>query len=146
MNEQITTIGQITRQLDQWFPRHLAASWDNTGLLIGNQINPAKRVLCCLTVTLPVVGEAIEMDADLIISHHPVMFKAIQNLTYDSLEGKSLLGLCQNNIAVYSPHTSHDGAHGGINEQLAKHLDLTNIRPLISTALLSLWFLFLQHT
>ena len=133
MNEQITTIGQITQQLDQWFPRHLAASWDNTGLLIGNKINPAKRVLCCLTVTLTVVDEAIEMGADLVISHHPVMFKAIQNLTYDSIEGKSLLGLCQNNIAVYSPHTSHDGAHGGINEQLANHLDLTNIRPLIST-------------
>lgn len=131
MNDQTPTVGQIANQLDLWFPRHLAASWDNTGLLIGNRLSPIKRILCCLTVTQGVVDEAVEMHANLVISHHPVMFKAIQSLTGDSIEGNALLGLCLNNIAVYSPHTSHDGATGGINEQLAQHMGLEKIRPLI---------------
>lgn len=128
-----TTVGRISETLDGWFPRRVAATWDNTGLLVGTKQSKVQKVLLCLTVTREVGQEAADWGADLLVSHHPVMFKPIQRLTGDSHEGAILLGLCQNGVAVYSPHTAHDGCVGGINDQLAKILELELVRPLFQS-------------
>ena len=125
-----TTVGVLTETLDEWFPKRLAASWDNTGLLIGSKKNKVEKILACLTVTFDVCAEATAWGADLIISHHPLMFKPIQQITDESPEGLILQKLCRHGVALYSPHTSHDGCLGGINDQLADLIGMTGLRPL----------------
>jgi len=120
--------------LETLFPPELAESWDNVGLLLGDPQQMFRNVLTCLTITPPVVAEAVEERADLIVSHHPFPFHAVKRITTETLPGKMLWDLIGAKIAVYSPHTAHDNAETGINQQLAEMLELTQIEPLVLTA------------
>jgi dinuclear metal center YbgI/SA1388 family protein len=131
----MTTVADIVRVLEQWFPLALAAEWDNVGLLLGDSVQPVERLMTCLTVTPASADEAIRDKAHLIVSHHPVLFRGAKSLTTASAEGAVLLKLIRAGIAVYSPHTAFDNAPGGINDFLAKRLGLGGIRPLRSLAL-----------
>jgi dinuclear metal center YbgI/SA1388 family protein len=102
----------------------LAAAWDNVGLLLGDSSDNAGRVMTCLTVTLDTVSEAIREKADLIVSHHPILFRSVKNLTAATAEGRMLLALAKSGIAVYSPHTAYDDAPDGINSGLARRLGI----------------------
>ncbi|HBL46007.1 Nif3-like dinuclear metal center hexameric protein [Gimesia sp.] len=133
----MTDVAAIQEYLTHLAPPALAESWDNVGLLTGDQNQPVSRILTCLTLTPDVAAEAIAENADLIISHHPILFRPIQQITSNTVEGKMLLALIQAEISVYSPHTSYDSAEQGINWQLAQLLGLEDIgilRPLNSTA------------
>jgi dinuclear metal center YbgI/SA1388 family protein len=130
----MTTALDITRLLEQWFPLTLAADWDNVGLLIGDGAQPVRRVMTCLTVTPASAAEAVREKVDLIVSHHPVLFRPTKTLTAATEEGAMLLSLIRAGVAVYSPHTAFDNAPGGINDFLAKRLGLTGVRPLRSLA------------
>lgn len=116
--------------LESLAPPQLAESWDNNGLLLGDRAAEVQRVLTCLTLTPDVAAEAVELGAQLVVAHHPLMFKPVQRLTGDTGEGRTLLLLARHGIAVYSPHTSWDSAPQGINQQLAELLELTDIVPL----------------
>lgn len=126
----MTTVLNVTDFLDQFAPLALAEDWDNVGLLVGDFAAPVERVLTCLTLTRDVAEEAISTDAQLIVSHHPILFRKIQRITSASEEGRMLLQLTRAGVAVYSPHTGYDSAHNGINRQLAQSLQLTDIRPI----------------
>ncbi len=128
----MTTVADLVRVLEQWFPLALAAEWDNVGLLIGDAAQPVERVMTCLTVTPESADEAIRERANLIVSHHPVLFRPTKTLTSASGEGAMLLKLIRAGVAVYSPHTAFDNAPGGINDFLATRLGLTGVRPLRS--------------
>lgn len=123
---------QIIKFLEDFVPLELAEEWDNVGLLVGDDSAEIERVMTCLTITPDVVGEAIQTNSNLIVAHHPMMFRAVNKLTSRSIEGKMLLDLIQNRIAVYSPHTAFDSAAKGINQQLAEDLGLTDIAPIRS--------------
>lgn len=123
-------ISDIVGFLKQWAPLSLAESWDNTGLLWGDAKAEVRRVLTCLTTTPAVADEAVTLKADLIVSHHPVLFKPVQKITTDDTEGAMLWKLASRQIAVYSPHTAYDSAAEGINQQLAELLGLGHITPL----------------
>ena len=120
--------------LETLFPPELAESWDNVGLLLGdpyhNSSQVFRNILTCLTVTPQVVAEAVEEQVDLIVSHHPFPFHAVKRITTETPSGKMLWDLIGAKIAVYSPHTAHDNAETGINQQLAGMLELTQIEPL----------------
>ena len=124
------TVDDLAAKLDSWWPERLAASWDNVGLLLGDRSHQVEKILTCLTVTKGVVDEAIRIGAQLIVSHHPVLFAPVKKLTGDSIQGRNLLRLLAGNIAVYSPHTSHDSAQDGVNEQISRALGMINVRPL----------------
>lgn len=124
------TVADVADFLDRFAPPRLAADWDNTGLLLGDTAAPANRVMTCLTVTPEVVSEAIEERAEMIVSHHPVLFKGAKKLTSLTTEGRLLLPLFRAGAAVYSPHTSFDNCRGGINDTLATRFGLTDTRPL----------------
>ncbi len=126
----MTTISEIVQTLEELAPPHLAEDWDNVGLLIGDRENELTAIMTCLTLTANVAAEAIARKAQLVISHHPLMFRPVQRLTSDSIEGRLLLELISNGIGVYSPHTGYDSARDGINQQLAEMLQLTEICPL----------------
>lgn len=131
------TLSDCLSRLAAIAPLELAESWDNVGLLVGDRAQGVRRVLTCLTLTPDVAREAIDEQADLIVTHHPVLFRPVQRLTSDTLEGAMLLSLIRNAVAVYSPHTAYDNAVQGINQQLADRLELTDVQPLRPAAALS---------
>jgi dinuclear metal center YbgI/SA1388 family protein len=124
------TVADVIGFLREFAPAELAESWDNVGLLVGDESWPARKVLTCLTLTEDVAREAAESGVGLIVSHHPLLFKAIKRITAETSEGRTLLTLLKAGIAVYSPHTAFDSAAQGINRRLAATLGLSEIRPM----------------
>jgi len=124
------TVANVIDHLEQFAPKQFAARWDNVGLLLGDRAWPVERIVTCLTLTPEVAAEAIAAGAGLIVSHHPILFRAVQKLTADTAEGRMLLALAAARTAVYSPHTAFDNTRGGINDLLAGKLGLTDVRPL----------------
>lgn len=126
----VPTVRHVIEVLERIASPYLAATWDNIGLLLGSPEMDAGRILTCLTLTSDVAQEAIETNAQLIVTHHPVLFKPVQKLTTQSVEGAILWNLARAGISVYSPHTAWDDAPTGINQQLAERLGLHAIQPL----------------
>jgi dinuclear metal center YbgI/SA1388 family protein len=123
-------VANLISALETIAPLSLAADWDNVGLLLGDAAAPVQRVMTCLSVTPDSVAEAVEAGVQLIVSHHPILFRPIKKLTAATSEGRMLLNLMQARIAVYSAHTAFDNCAGGINDLLAQKLGLTNVGPL----------------
>jgi dinuclear metal center YbgI/SA1388 family protein len=124
------SVGHLVSVLERLAPPLLAESWDNVGLLVGDRDRPVARVMTCLTLTPESAAEAIEKQAEAVVTHHPLPFQPISRITTDTTAGRLLWDLIGARIAVYSPHTAFDSAFGGINEQLAAGLGLTQIEPL----------------
>ena len=120
----------VLEALDEFAPRDLAEEWDNVGLLVGSSSGPLGRVMTCLTLTPDVAREAVRERVELIITHHPLIFRAIKRVTDRSVEGRTLLELIRHGIRVYSPHTGYDSALGGINAQLAQAFSLRKVKIL----------------
>ncbi len=123
----VESVCDILRQLA---PLPTAEPWDNVGLLLGRPDRVVSRLMTCLTLTPVVAHEAIAKNAQMIVTHHPVLFRATQKITGDTIEGRLLLDLIEARIAVYSPHTAFDNAECGINQWLAELLGLNAIEPL----------------
>ena len=126
-----TTIQQLCTFLDEFAPPKLAEDWDNVGLLVGDRAAPVKRVMTCLTITPESAAEAIAEDADCIVTHHPLPFRALKRITTDTVPGTLLWQLIRAGISIYSPHTSFDSAGMGINQALADGVGLTEVQPLV---------------
>jgi dinuclear metal center YbgI/SA1388 family protein len=124
------TVDAVIAYLDQFAPPSLAAEWDNVGLLLGDHAAPVERIMTCLTVTPASGAEAVERHAQLIVTHHPILFRPVKRLTTADAEGRMLLSLVRAGVAVYCPHTAFDNTRDGINELLAARLGLTDVRPL----------------
>src|SRR5947209_10559757 len=116
------TIDTIARYLAEFAPLELAAAWDNVGLLLGDRDGEVGKIMTCLTVTSDSAAEAVAEGANLIVTHHPILFRPVQRLTTDTAEGRMLRSLVRANIAVYCPHTAFDNTRDGINESLARLL------------------------
>ncbi len=123
-------IYEIINAIEQYAPLEWASSFDNVGLMIGDKFREVNEILLTLDVDLEVAMEAKALGAELIISHHPLIFNPIKRITADSPEGKCLLFLAENKIAVYSAHTNLDSAPGGLNDLAAQFLRLNNTSPL----------------
>jgi dinuclear metal center YbgI/SA1388 family protein len=124
------TVADAIEFLDQLAPPALAADWDNVGLLLGDGSAELERLMTCLTVTPESAAEAIEAKAQLVVTHHPILFRPIKRLTSATPEGRMLLALVRAGIAVYSPHTAFDNAGGGINEILSGRLQMKELTSL----------------
>lgn len=130
----MTTVQHICDFLAQFAPPRLAADWDNVGLLVGDSGREVSRIMTCLTVTPESAAEAIQERANLIVSHHPIPFRPLKQLTTQTTTGRLLLSLISAGVAVHSPHTAFDSAAAGINQRLAEGLGLIDIRPLVESA------------
>lgn len=120
----------IIEAMDKMAPRSLAEDWDNVGLLVGSSVQTIHKILITLDVTKEVVEQAIKDDIDLIIAHHPVIFKSISAIRTDLPQGQVLSALIKANIGVYVAHTNLDIASGGVNDVLADLFQLCDVRPL----------------
>lgn len=121
-------VKDISKRIEEFAPKELAYSWDNTGLITGNPEKKVKKVFITLDLFKETVDEAVQNDVDMIISHHPILFKGIKAVDYNSQQGYILRELIKNDIAVYASHTSMDCAKGGINDVLAEKLGIVNIQ------------------
>ena len=127
------SISDVIKQLEVLFPKHLAYDKDPIGLHIGNVNRPLTKVLVTLDVTKAVVEEAIERGANLIVAHHPFIYRPLASINTNTPKGK-IVELCiKHDICVYSMHTNFDIAKNGMNDCLANALGLMNIQPLIPT-------------
>jgi dinuclear metal center YbgI/SA1388 family protein len=124
---------EIIQLFEQFSPKAYAMEGDKIGLQIGSLNKPVNKVMIALDVLEEVVDEAIEMGAELIIAHHPPIFRALPKITDESASGRMISKLIQHDIAVYAAHTNLDVARGGVNDLLAEALGLKNTEVLVPT-------------
>ncbi|MGL5020513.1 MAG: Nif3-like dinuclear metal center hexameric protein [Mycoplasmatales bacterium] len=124
---------KLINTLETFYPIDLAEDWDNVGLLLGDERKEVTRVLTTLEINEDVIDEAIERGAELIISHHPLIFKPLKNLNYKNIQAGLIQNLIKNDIAVYCMHTNVDVATNGMNDWLAQILELENLNVLVPT-------------
>jgi dinuclear metal center YbgI/SA1388 family protein len=119
-------IGQITKALENWAPLSFQEDYDNCGLLVGSPETICTGILCSLDCTEAVIDEAIAKGCNLIVSHHPIIFKGIKQFDENSYVARTVLKAIRNNIALYAIHTNLDNILDGVNKTLADHLNLGN--------------------
>ncbi len=124
-------IGEITNALENWAPLSLQEDYDNSGLLVGSPNTICTGVLCSLDCTEAVIDEAIEKGCNLIVSHHPIIFKGLKQFDENSYVARTVLKAIQHNIALYAIHTNLDNLIEGVNKTLADRLHLENRRILM---------------
>ncbi|MGL4624663.1 MAG: Nif3-like dinuclear metal center hexameric protein [Culicoidibacterales bacterium] len=129
-----TLVGQeLIRYLETYFPQTYAMENDPVGLQIGTLNKKIKTILVALDVDQRVCDEAIAKGVDLIIAHHPFLYRPLTKIATDTPKGKIVMQLIKNDIAVYAAHTNLDIAPGGLNDWLAQKLGLTGTRVLSPT-------------
>ena len=121
------TVFDVERALFDWAPRELAEDWDNVGLLCGRENREVTRILVALDPFEDVCREAQELGAELIVTHHPLIFVAPHSVTDRDSIGRAILYLAQHDIAAINMHTNLDCAVGGVNDVLARTLGLSDI-------------------
>ncbi|MDX2445040.1 MAG: Nif3-like dinuclear metal center hexameric protein [Bacteroidales bacterium] len=121
---------EIIKHLEDIAPLSFQESYDNSGLLIGGADNEISAALLTLDVTEEVLDEAIRKKANLIIAHHPIIFKGIKKLIGSNEVERVILKAIKENIAIYAAHTNMDSVLVGVNSYICKELDLRNIQVL----------------
>lgn len=129
----MVTVKNIFDFIDSFAPFESQSNWDNSGLLVGDKSKEVNRIVVCLDLTNDTINKAISAGADLIFSHHPVIFHPIKSVC----KGDYVYKLIQNNISVISAHTNLDLANGGVCDVLSNVIGLSDIKPLEETGELS---------
>lgn len=124
------TVAQILALVDQLAPFELAEVWDNVGLLCGDPAAKVEKILVALDLTPGALAEAGRAGAQLIVTHHPILFHARQTLREDDAEGALLCALARARVALIAAHTNYDNAPCGVNDALAAALGFGVARPL----------------
>jgi dinuclear metal center YbgI/SA1388 family protein len=127
------TSQMIIDKMEEAAPAKLALEWDNIGLLTGDPSEIIHKIIVTLDVTKETVEKACKTEKTMIISHHPLILKAINSIRRDMPQGKLIASIIKNDVAVYSSHTNMDIAKDGINDILAGKLGLLNTVPLEKT-------------
>jgi len=124
------TVQQIADFFEERVPSSLALGFDNVGLLCGYPENEVTRVLFALDATVEVIEEAAQLGAELIVTHHPVIFTPMKQILSTDPEGDRIIRALRNRISIISLHTNLDAVDGGVNTTLAGLLGLQNLSPL----------------
>lgn len=123
-------VGDIVDVIESFAPACLAESYDNTALIVGCREAEITKALLCVDVTEEIVAEAKDIGADMIISHHPLIFSGLKSFTGATMVERCTEELIRSNIALYSSHTSIDAAFGGISHAAAELISLQNVKVL----------------
>lgn len=126
----VAKIKQIIAAIEQYAPCRLQESYDNSGLQVGDTNVEATAALLCLDVTEAIMDEAIGRGANLVVSHHPLLFRGVKRITPADATGRIIAKALTRGIAIYSAHTSLDSARGGVSYEMARMLGLGNVRVL----------------
>ena len=124
------TVKELYRKLEMRIPKELSESWDNDGLMCcADSLQEINKIIVALDVTEDVVDYAIESDVDLIISHHPLIFRPLTSISEDNYVARKVIKLLESGITVMSFHTRLDKVSGGVNDHLCKVLGIENAVP-----------------
>lgn len=123
-------IKEVTRYLESLAPKSLQEGYDNCGLLTGSPDDLVTGILVTLDCTEGVVEEAIRLRCNLIVAHHPIIFKGLKKLTGQNYVERTIIKAIKNDVAIYAIHTNLDHVHMGVNKKIADKLGLQNIRIL----------------
>jgi dinuclear metal center YbgI/SA1388 family protein len=130
----VPTVNDVIEELFSWAPRGLAEEWDNVGLQVGYPFWPVKKAVVSLDVTPVTLAFALEVKADIVISHHPLIFTHLTCLNLNETTARLLAGFLRHEISVCSMHTNLDAARGGVNDCLASLLGIEHTEPLLANS------------
>lgn len=126
------TVNELSKYMNEKIPRELSCSWDNDGLMCcPNPDREVKKALFTMDVTPEAINHAIEGGYDVIISHHPLIFRGVKTLSGDFGIPARLIKLIKNDVAVMSYHTRFDAVDGGVNDALADIFELTDVEKVV---------------
>jgi len=123
-------VKDIASVIEDFAPKKLQESYDNAGLQIGDPEMDVSAALLCLDVTEEVLDEALERHCNLIVSHHPLLFKGLKEVTGKTSTERIVIRAIKENVAIYSAHTNLDSAWEGVSHEIAHILNLKNIKVL----------------
>ena len=123
----MTTVADILAFMETVAPRSMKMDWDNVGLLCGSRNTQVTKILVALDPFEHVCQEASDWGAELIVTHHPLIFQALKSITDDTSIGRGIMTLIRSGISAVNAHTNLDCTPGGVNDILAKTLELTNV-------------------
>ena len=124
-------VSQLTDLFDRLYPFALAEEWDNVGLIVGNARSEVTGVLFALDVLPEVIDEAIAENCNLIVTHHPPIFRAIKRVRTTEAQGELIGRLLKHDISAIALHTNLDSARHGLNDTICELLRLNKVRPLV---------------
>ncbi len=123
-------LSEIISVIESFAPLSYQEPYDNAGLILGNEDMETEKALITVDVTEDVINEAVEVNAGLIISHHPVIFDGLKKLTGDTYTERIIIKAIQNNLAIYAAHTNLDNIGEGVNFKICQKLGLSDIKIL----------------
>ncbi len=127
----MSTVQEVYNHLHEIAPFQYQESYDNAGILVGNPSSEVTGVVTCLDSTEAVIDEAISLGANLVVAHHPIVFRGLKRFTGKNYIEKTVIKAIKNDIAIIAIHTNLDNViTQGVNERIAQQIGLTNIRPL----------------
>ena len=126
----MVSVKDICSCIEEFAPLSFQESWDNCGLLVGNPERPIQKVLLTVDITEAVVAEAVDVQAQMIVGHPPLMVSGVRQLTGSTDAQRAIALAIRNDIAIYAAHTNLDSAHGGVSYRMAAKLGLSGLQAL----------------
>ena len=124
-------VQDIIAPIEAIAPKDLQESYDNVGLQCGTMTQEVSRILTCIDITEAVIDEAIARGCQMVVSHHPLIFRGVKNLVPEhSYIHRTLIKAIKNDIALYCAHTNLDNAVGGVNYKMSEILGMTDVQPM----------------
>jgi dinuclear metal center YbgI/SA1388 family protein len=123
-------IKDIISYLESFAPRAFQESYDNSGLITGDPSSEVTSILVSLDCTEAVLDEAVTRNCNVVVAHHPILFKGLKKLTGSNYVERTILKAIKNNIAIYAIHTNLDNVHNGVNKKICEKIGLQNLRVL----------------
>lgn len=123
-------IAEITDHLETIAPLHFQESYDNAGLIVGDRSQECRGIITCLDATEAVIDEAIKQKCNLVVAHHPIIFRGLKKLNGKNYVESTILKAIKNDIAIYAIHTNLDNITKGVNNKIADKLELQNLQML----------------
>ncbi len=123
-------INDVINCLENFAPLSLQEDYDNAGLIVGNHNDDCKGIITALDVNEDVIAEAVKKGCNLIVAHHPIIFKGLKKLNGKNYVERTVIDAIKNNISIYAIHTNLDNVINGVNYEIARKLGLKNLKVL----------------
>ncbi|MBP3203414.1 MAG: Nif3-like dinuclear metal center hexameric protein [Bacteroidales bacterium] len=124
-------VGDITAALEAFAPLRIQESWDNSGLIIGSSEDPVHGVMVGFDCTTELIREAVEKGCDMVVTHHPLIFKGIRRIDSKDPVGAAIMLAVRSGVAVYAAHTTADKVIAGVSGAMARRLELKGVQILV---------------
>lgn len=123
-------VREISKLIEEFAPKSIQESYDNAGLQVGDPDMAVSAALLCLDVNEDIMAEAKKRQCNMIVTHHPLLFKGLKEVTGRTATERIVKDAIKNDIAIYSAHTNLDSAWGGVSHEIANMLDVANLKVL----------------